>query len=406
MIYPNAKYEIYVCDSLGNIIAPFNTIDFNLFVEINITRSVNNVGGCYIRLSGGSNSVSILSYMTRYNILKKDTIFAIYRTIGNVRSLLLDTVWFVRTIEQFRQSTGSFVIKITAVDTNYLLKSRIITKIETGITGKTTIANIISAFVKLNIGSGSGSRQMTGFTESQGLGVYGYPLEYYLNDASTVNAYMETFNYFNLYSAIAKLSDLTLNPINVNDALYPVYFDTIAVSTNTFIFQLFANQRGADRRYLKNSAKGIILSDTLEQMRDIRLTADWNDECTSIYSSYKLSSGEEKKYSTTDYRRIANSPFSLREKYVASPVSTEIGLQTFANAELRSDENYPTYSVYATIQDIPSFLFGVDWNYGDYVTINAFGTHVDARINSINITLSNKSEQIDVKFQIAESISF
>lgn len=405
MIYPNARYEIFVCDNLGNIIAPFNTIDFNLFVELDILRKINDVGACYIRLSGGSNSVAVLSFMTRYNILKKDTIIAIYRTIGNVRSLLLDTVWFVREIEQYRQGTGSFVIKITAKDANYLLSSRIIKNASEGDT-QSTISNLMSNFVAYNLGSKSGSRQMTNFTESAGLGNYGYPISHYIDDDTQVSNFALAFEMYNLLETLRELSNTTLNPSEVNETLYPVYFDTVATSTNSFVFQLFANQRGSDRRYVKNSAKGLILSDTLEQMRDIRLSMNWSDEITSVYSRYKKSDGTVLEHTAIDYRRTANSSYSVREKYFATSAETLGGLQALINAELREEKNYPTYSVYAYLQDIPSFLFGVDWNYGDYVTINAFGTQVDARINAINITLTNKSEQIEVKFDIAESISF
>lgn len=405
MIYPNARYEIFVCDNLGNIIAPFNTIDFNLFVELDIVRKINSVGACYIRLSGGSNSVAVLSYMTRYNILKKDTIIAIYRTIGNVRSLLLDTVWFVREIEQFRQGTGSFVIKITANDTNYLLSSRIVTNATNGNT-QSTLANLMSSLVSFNLGSSAGNRQMTNFTESAGLGNYGYNITHYLSDPTQVSTFAMAFERYNLLDALQQISTTTLNPMEVNEELYPVYFDTIATSTNSFIFQLFANQRGSDRRYVKNSAKGLILSDTLEQMRDIRLIADWSEEITSVFSRYKKTDNTVLEYRGVDYRRTANSPYSIREKYFSTSATDLNGLQALVNAELRSKENYPKYTVYAYLQDIPSFLFGVDWNYGDYVTINAFGTQIDARINAINITLTNKSEQIEVKFEVSESISF
>ena len=57
-------------------------------------------------------------------------------------------------------------------------------------------------------------------------------------------------------------------------------------------------------------------------------------------------------------------------------------------------------------QDSPGFLYGIDWNYGDYFTINVFGTTVDARINAITATITNKSEQIDVSMQVSEEISF
>ncbi|MFN9111031.1 MAG: hypothetical protein ACK5XN_13290, partial [Bacteroidota bacterium] len=59
--------------------------------------------------------------------------------------------------------------------------------------------------------------------------------------------------------------------------------------------------------------------------------------------------------------------------------------------------------VYATIQDSPGFLFGIDWGYGDFVTINAFGSIVDVRINAISITVTNKSEQIATQMQVSEA---
>lgn len=399
MIYPNARYEIFVCDSLGNIIAPFNVIDFNLFAELNITRSVNEVGACYIRLSGGSNTVSVLSYMTRYNILKKDTILVIYRTVGNIRSILLDTIWFVRSIEQFRDSTGSFIIKITAYDLNYLLGSRIV--LESFIGADTigyTIPEFMSYLVRKNIGTESKERQMTNFSQVDGV-KYGNKIKYF---SSTGVDYV----YYNLHTALKSLSEMSLTPIEVNDEIYPVYFDTIALSNNAFLFQSFPNHRGSDRRLNLGNSKGIVVSDTMEQMRNVRFNVDWQSEKTSIHSSYTVSGNPNPittKVNKKDLRRIANSPFSVRERYVASP-NQEIS--NTANAALRSPSSYPTYAVSATLQDIPSFLFGIDWNYGDYLTINVFGTQVDARINTISISLSNKSEQIDVGFDITESIAF
>ena len=70
---------------------------------------------------------------------------------------------------------------------------------------------------------------------------------------------------------------------------------------------------------------------------------------------------------------------------------------------LREPINYPVYAVYATLQDSPGFLFGIDWGYGDFVSLNAFGTVVDARISAISINISNKAEQISVQLQMSEA---
>ena len=399
MIYPNAKYEIYVCDNYGNIVAPFNIVDFNLFVEVMIQRSVNEIGSCYIKLSGGSNSTSVLTFMSRYNLLKKDTILLIYRIVGSKKSLLLDTLWFVRTIEQYRETTGSFILKITAYDTNYLLASRLTSgqfnNSPQTIYEKTQISTIMSNLVASNIGSKSGVRRMASFSEAVDLGNYGYSVEHY-------TATGISYPYVNLLSALQELSQLTQTPSQTNEDLFPVFFDTVAVDSNSFIFQLFANQRGADRRYSNGSRKGLLLSDTLGQLQRLRFEADWQDEKTSITAVYRLNN-QVFIATNRDERRIANSPFAVREAFITA---STIDVKSATINALREPINFPKYTVYATIQDVPAFLFGIDWNYGDYVTVNAFGTQVDARIHAITITLTNKAEQIDVNMQVSEALAY
>jgi hypothetical protein len=401
MIFPNAKYEIFVCDSSGNIIAPFNIVDFNLFIELSITRAVGEIGACYIRLSGGSNSAAVLTFMSRYGMLKKDTILAIYRTIGNQRTLLLDTIWFVRSIEQFRESTGSFVVKMTAYDTNYLLASRI-TSAQFGNSPQTAYKNVTNSaimydLVQNNIGSNSSIRRLPNFSEGKQLSNYGYLITHYSSKGIA-------FAYANLLTALQELSQMTQFPVDVNETLYPVYFDTIATSTNQYVFTQFANQRGLDRRFVNANNKAVLLSDTSSQLQDIRLIIDWQEEKTSVISVYQGLSGTTPTISASapviDKTRIANSPFAYREVLLQSKTSDLIGEAT---KYLKEPINYPVYSVYATVQDSPGFLFGVDWGYGDFVTINAFGSIVDVRINGISITITNKAEQIVTQMRVSEA---
>lgn len=400
MIFPNAKYEIFVCDSLGNIIAPFNIVDFNLFIELSVTRAVGEIGACYIRLSGGSNSASVLTFMSRYGILRKDTIIAIYRTVGNQRFLLLDTVWFVRSIEQFREATGSFVIKMTAYDTNYLLASRLTSAQQGGFPQNAytgiTISQIMNDLVQRNIGQSASNRRLANFSGGRELSGYGYKIEHYSKNGIS-------FPYANLLTALQELSQMTQFPVDVNETLYPVYFDTVATDTNQYLFSQFANQRGIDRRFVKGNNKATLLSDTSGQLQDIRLIVDWQDEKTVATGVYQTSSGTSTVITTStvsDKTRIANSPFSVREVLFQAKSAN---VQGEAIEFLKEPINYPVYSVYATLQDSPGFLFNIDWGYGDFLTINAFGTTVDVRINGISITVSNKAEQISAQMQVSEA---
>jgi len=400
MIFPNSRYEIYVADNLGNLIAPFNVVDFNLFVELSVTRAVGEIGACYIRLSGGSNALSVLSFMSRLGILRKDAMLIIYRTIGNQRTLLLDTVWFIRTIEQYREATGSFVIKITAYDTNYLLASRLTSNQLGGnpLTAFTniTVSQIMYQLVRDNMGTAASTRQMPNFFEGQPLANYGYLINHYNEDGAP-------FAYVNLLTALQELSRMTVTPVEVNETLFPVFFDTVAVDTNSYSFQLFANQRGADRRFVNGSQRAMIINDAMGQLQDVRFIADWQEEKTAVvgvWESFENNVQSISSKTVIDKTRIVNSPFSYREVLFSSPTAA---VEAEATKFLRDPINYPTYSVYATLQDAPGFLYGIDWGYGDFVTLNAFGTMVDARINAISFNITSKSEQIQTQLQVSEA---
>jgi hypothetical protein len=172
------------------------------------------------------------------------------------------------------------------------------------------------------------------------------------------------------------------------------------------VFTQFPQQRGSDRRFQVGSANPTILSDSQGQLRDIRFIADWKEEKTVIVpvtqNVVNNSNFVNSKF-VIDYRRFQNTPYSRRELLI-NP--TTGNLESEGQAELRNPANFPTFAAYATLQDSPGFLYGVDWNYGDYFTINVFGTNVDARINAISATITSKSEQIDVSMQVSEEILF
>lgn len=405
MIYPNSKYEIFVCDPYGNVVAPFNGVDFNLFVELSISRAVGEVGACYLRISGGSSSTNVLAIISRFGLLRKDSILVIYRTSGTKHAIFLDTVWFVRSIEQYREATGSFVVKITAYDGNYLLQSRLTSKRKDSSVQYPFLndypANIMYKIVRDNVGSGAGQRQVFNFSEEPPLNPYGYSINELSGDTNGYYAF-----YKNVFDAVKELSEMTMVPFSSDKPAMPVFFDVVSVSSTSFIFTLFPQQRGSDRRNLYSSANPTILSDTQGQLRNIRFVGDWNAERTVIYGVTQQVTNDVNnvnEYVVTDYQRTQNTPYSRRE-LLFNPTSGSPNSE--ALRELKNPSNYPTFSAFATLQDSPSFMYGIDWNYGDYFTINVFGTNVDARINAISVTLTEKAEQIDVSLQVSEGISF
>jgi hypothetical protein len=250
------------------------------------------------------------------------------------------------------------------------------------------------------MGSGAGLRRMPLFSEGNAIPKYGNNIEYYSDTG-------QTYAYANLLSALQELQQMSITPVAVDDKIYPLYFDVLAVDTNSFVFMQYANQRGADRRFYAGNSKAITLSDTMGHLRDVRFSADWLDEKTSVTAVYTNTPANGNTTITAsvanDKTRIVNSPFSLRETFVtaSSPNPSAEAIKA-----LRDPSNYPQFSAYATIQDVPGFLFDVDWGYGDYLTLNVFGTQVDVRVNAIRANITDKAEQIQTKLQVSESFSF
>ena len=289
---------------------------------------------------------------------------------------------------------------MTAYDTNYLLSSRLASGQRGGkpqVAYKDmTISQIMNDLVESNIGSNASFRRMPNMSEGAILSNYGYNINHYSDNGMA-------FPYANLLTSLQELAQLTQIPTNVDETLFPVYFDTIATDTDKYVFTQFANQRGLDRRFVQGSDKAILISDTSNQLQDIRLIVDWQEEKTAVTSVFQSYSGTTTKIITDtviDKTRIANSAFGYREVLMQSPTN-QVGAE--ALKFLREPINYPVYAVYATLQDSPGFLFGIDWGYGDFVSLNAFGTVVDARISAISINISNKAEQISVQLQMSEA---
>jgi hypothetical protein len=262
-------------------------------------------------------------------------------------------------------------------------------------------SNIMYQLVYDNIGTGAGIRRALNFSESLPISNYGYSI-----NAITGNTDGIYFFFMNLYDAIKQLSDLTLNPIDIDKPALPIYFDVVAVSPSSFVFTQYPQQRGSDRRFRVGIANATILSDAKGQLRDVRFVADWKEEKTVIIPVAQNNTNGNNTVSfeyVTDFRRIQNSPYSRREVIANTTIGNFSGE---GKKELKNPANFPTFSAYATLQDAPGFMYGVDWNYGDFFTINIFGTVVDSRINAITISVTNKSEQFDVSLQVNEEISF
>jgi hypothetical protein len=55
----------------------------------------------------------------------------------------------------------------------------------------------------------------------------------------------------------------------------------------------------------------------------------------------------------------------------------------------------PRVILQGKIPSTPDTQYGVDWSWGDYVTIQAFGQQLDARVDAITVTVTPDEENIE-----------
>jgi len=392
--YSNARYSLNLCDSFGNKITDLNTADTNQFVEVKAVRTVGSVGALRISFSGGSQQPAFLPLLERFGLMRKDSIIEIWRTTGNISSLFLNTVWYVRSIEKAVSESGVVSVDITAFDTMFLLSSRLCLDTTARQQNQLVYSSYISTMMCQLV-----------YDNTQVVSIWG-------NNRPIPNLNVAFVSYApadirisidvskaNLLSTLQQLSS-----ISISNGV-PFYFDIEASSANSTIFRVYAGQRGVDRRSVvgKGDGRSSILSVSNGTIREMRMTADWSDEITAVLPWGNNGSAALGFITDPEYQIAAfSTPYSWRE---AVSEGANNNVDDTINASYSMLQNSRgTWNISATIQDTGDFRYGRDWDFGDRIHVNAFGAILDTRINSIEVSLSNKSEDIRIALAVTEEM--
>lgn len=396
MQYPKATYEIFICDSSGNRITAVNTADTNQFVSMTILRTVNQVGALTLQFSGGANQPSIMPYLERYGALRKDTIIEVWRSIGKQRSLFLDTIWFVRRVSRNINESGVQSIVITAYDTMYLLTSRLAVNIFAQQASNYVLTMTPAAMMTFLTSQAFSDNGFYGNRSIPNLTTQIYDFGYAYTDIATSVISIDVARKV-LLETLQEISNMSI----VNGD--PMYFDIVASSAQSMMFQVFPYQRGLDRRTPQGDSPSIILGTNTGIIRDITATADWTEEITAVLPWGE--NGASNYYFVNDPQYPSSgvaTPYSRRE--AVSEISNDTNTDVFWQALSVIQSQRGTWNISATLQDTNDFIFGRDWSYGDRLTLQAFGASFDTRISAVEVTVTGKQETIRLALTVSENM--
>ena len=395
MQYSNARYTLNLCDSFGNKVTELNTADTNQFIRFKAVRTVGSVGAVSIMFTGGSQEPAFLPLLQRFGLLRKDSIIEIWRTTGMISSLLLDTVWFVRNVSQKLSEAGVISIEITAFDTYYLLSGRICLDIASREQNQLVYTNVgISYLMNQLVEQNTISTNVLGSNRP----ISNMTVPFTVYDTGNTNISIDVSK-ANLLSMLQQLQSISIMKQE------PYYFDIVASSANSLMFQVFANQRGFDRRATTSDGDGrsAILSAQNGTLRELTAVADWSEEITAVLpwgnnGATALGFITDPTYAVAAF----TTPYSWREAISEGANNNANDTVQAAYGMLQNSRG--TWNISATIQDSSDFRYGRDWGFGDRININVFGAILDTRINSIEISVENKAEDIRIALAVTEEL--
>jgi hypothetical protein len=169
-------------------------------------------------------------------------------------------------------------------------------------------------------------------------------------------------------------------------------FDIVSPTPDTLQFQTFIGARGVDRR-LNGGNAPVILSPETRTLLQPALRYDFRDEITYARAGGSGEGAARLLGEYLDSARAGASPFRRRERFVdARTTDGTAGLTDEAESAVRLGR--PRVIVSGRIGQTPALRYGIDWGWGDYVTVQAFGRQVDARISAITVDVSPRGETI------------
>lgn len=360
------KYQINVCDPFGVPLA-----DASKFVSLKYSRVVNNWSTLELVLP---------STFPQQYLRVPDGRIEIWRN----GILDTETTWLIKKPSWRRDDDGNETITIEADTPLCIFKEPgrdVLYRAGSANASVSTFADdAIKAIVLANAGTGTtGQRDISPF----------------LSIAPNVSMAPSISKQFAFRECLKVFQELA--NASAEQGTY-LAFDVVAPTPSTLEFRTYAGWRGMDHRF-PSGINPIIIGPEFGNMGACEMPLDYREEVTYVDAGGRGEGATRLIGSALDTTRMGASPFGWREKFVnATQYTTSTGLAAEAEAAVR--EGRPRLSFRGKILNVPGTQYGVDWAWGDYVTVQAFGQSFDCRIDAITVTVANGKETIDAWLKV------
>ena len=313
-----------------------------------------------------------------YEAFQVGDILEVWREKGGVLELQNETAYFLQNWEFWTDNDGAEFIRLTAADANWLLDTAVvIAKSTSAQADKTAIPdNMMKAIVREQLGTLAVADRRK-LLVAPDLGAAG---------ASITKA----FAYRNVLTVLQEICEVAQEKNSIW-----LGFDVVRTAPGVFEFRTYTGQRGQDHGRASGDPR-LVGKQYGNLSRATFGTYHSNERNFVVVGGQGEDLARQLVY-RWNYNRWHASKWNRREYFKDSrDDATTAALEADGDAAL--EEFKPKQVLTGTIHDTPGMQYNVHYKFGDILSVEAFGYHVDCRVKSVRVKVDQQGgEQIDIR---------
>ncbi len=362
-------WEVWLCDDRG---VRLDLLDDLLYLELAIPMGVAGVW-----------KIGLGDEYDR-TLLRTDAMLEFWRGTEQSKLKRLSVGWLRK------RRTASGVIEIGGPTVLQLLERRVVAystgSTDSDLTGKAD--DVMKTLVSKNLGSGAAAaRDLT----SLGLSV-----------APNLSLGPDITYSFALKTVLEALKSVYDSSVQAGN---PVYYDLAPVQITDnqigFNFRTYINQPGIDRTQSTGGANHRAVGTDYGNFENGVLDEDYSTDVNYVYVGTYAEKVVTIKSETQDAARLAASAWNRWEAFAECRDAATTDEQTSVAQEALNKGRYAR-RIEGELVETPSFRYGIDWEWGDKLTVQFAGQEFDEIVRTVGFAVDSSGQET-IKAQIGSA---
>ena len=345
------------------VIQAFNSLEY--------IKTQNAIGSLVVNLPRG---------LLQYDQFSVGDIFEVWREKGGVLELQNETAYFLQNWEFWTDGDGAEYIQLTAFDANWLLDTAIVWAYAgSEAASKTDYPDdMMKVIVEEQLGATSGVTSRTKLSCAPELGAGGA-------------AITKAFAYRNVLTVLQEIAEVA------NEAGVWLGFDVVRTAPGTFEFRTYTGQRG--QNHGRASGDPRLVGRQYGNLSEATFGTYHADERNTILVGGQGEDSARELVERNNTTRMYASKWNRREYFKDSRDDTTTATLE-ADGDAALDEFRPRQVLTGTIHDTPGMQYNIHYGFGDILSVEAFGYHVDCHVGSVRVRVDQDGgEQLDIRLR-------